>query len=106
MKGFPVAQKFEEVYVKMRLHDNMDYFAKLKQKERETEAQVKIAKCYRGYLVRKKRRKPKKKKEEPKIIKEKVYKSRIGPYIAGKTNKVGKYKETYVSKGSAAKKAS
>ena len=30
MKGFPVAQKYEEVYVKMRLHDNIEYFDKLK----------------------------------------------------------------------------
>ena len=46
-------------------------------------------------------RKPK--KEEPKIIKEKVYKSRIGAYIEGKSQKVGKYKETYVVKTSGKK---
>lgn len=106
MKGFPIAQKFEEVYIKMRLHDNIDYFQKMRQKEKETAAQIKISAHYRGYRVRKMFRKPKKKKEEPKIVKEKVYKSRIGPYIDGKSSKVGKYKETYVVRGSAGKRTS
>lgn len=89
----------------MRLHDNIDYFSKMRQREQQTAAQIKISAYYRMYIVRKKYKKPKK-KEEPKIIKEKVYKSRIGPYIDGKSSKVGKYKETYVVRGSAGKRSS
>lgn len=48
-------------------------------------------------------RKNKKKKEEPVKMKEKVYKSRVGAYIEGKSKKVGKYSEKYVVRGSAGK---
>ena len=103
MKGFPVAQKFEEVYIKMRLHDNIDYFQKMRSEQLRTEAQIKIAAVWRGYSLRKKMVKPA--KEEPKAVKEKNYKSRVGPYIDGKLKTVGKY-PSGATKSSAGKKAS
>ena len=60
MKGLPVARKYEEVYVRIRLHDNLDYFAKIREGQMREKAQIKIAARWRGYCVRKKMKKPKK----------------------------------------------
>ena len=53
--------------------------------------------------MRKRNRKAKKKRNSPVKVKEKVYKSRVGAYIEGKSKKVGKYTERVIVKGSAGK---
>lgn len=90
----------------MRLHDNIDYFAKIREGQMREQSQIKIAARWRGYSVRKKFAKPKKKQEDPKVFKEKQYKSRVGPYMTGKKQTVGKHTYLQQVKGSAGKKVS
>ena len=81
LKGYKVAKQFNDVYIKMRLNNNFDYFDMLKSKIC-ADAQIKIAYYVRKYLK--------------KLIKKKVIKnnsklnsqvhniSKVKPYIDGK----------------------
>ena len=52
LKGYPVAQKFEHVYVKMRLSDNLKHFEDMKLKIKN-KAATKIQRWWKSYLANK-----------------------------------------------------
>lgn len=82
LKGFNVSKKYEHVYVKMRLTDNMDYFDKYKG-NLEANSQILIAYHWRKKLVdlRNKRKKSEVVKDDspPKGVQ-----SKVKPYMDGK----------------------
>ena len=56
LKGYKVAKQFNEVYIKLRLNNNFDYFDMLKSKIC-ADAQIKIAYYVRKYLKKINKRK-------------------------------------------------
>lgn len=87
MRGLVIARKYEPVYVKMRLTDNLAFFDGLKNRRQE-DAQVKIAYHYRKYKKRTRKKTPVERKPEPEIKKAPTI-GKVKPYILGHSKTVG-----------------
>ena len=87
MRGLVVARKYEPVYVKMRLTDNLEWFDGLR-KARKTDAQIKIAYAWRRYKKHKKVPPPVERRPEPEPKKPQNI-GKVKPYILGHAKTVG-----------------
>lgn len=94
MRGLTVAKKFEPVYVRMRMTDHINYFDQMKKqmkkdglhlmKDKFTKLLKKsFDQCIEGLEM------IKKEEEEAKKAGKLPIKSKIAPYIHGKSSKVG-----------------
>ena len=56
MRGYKISKKYEDVYIKLRMTNNFDYFDHLKSKIFQ-DSQVKIAYYWKKYLKKKMKKK-------------------------------------------------
>ena len=85
LKGFSVAKKYEHVYVKMRLDDNLAFFES-QRGDLEVSAQILIAYHWRKKLMNIRRKRLEELKKEKDESPPKGVQSKVKPYIDGKVN--------------------